>query len=110
MHFSTKRIGSVIGDITQIMRSTHVRALNALIESARAGEAGRGFAVVAGEVKTLAEQISGSMEGVLTEVNAFHEETQRVLDEIANSAQLRAPRNIGGRSGGTDSWQSRISV
>lgn len=82
---TSKRIGSVIGGITQIMRSTHVLALNALIESARAGEAGRGFAVVAGEVKTLAERISGSMEGILTEVNAFHEETQRVLDEIANS-------------------------
>jgi len=86
VHDSSERIGKVINDIGRIMKGTHVLALNAMIEAARAGEAGRGFAIVAGEVKSLADRISSSLEGIQTEVETFHSEMQRVIDEIANSA------------------------
>lgn len=44
--------------IKQVTASTRILALNALVESNRAGEAGRGFAVVANEVKSISSRIS----------------------------------------------------
>jgi len=82
---TSQRIESVIEEISRIMNSTNVLALNALIESARAGEAGRGFAIVAGEVKSLAGRISTAMEAIQAEVQSFHAETQRVLEQISKS-------------------------
>lgn len=70
----TGEVGSIVETIASIAARTDMLALNASIESVRAGEHGRGFAVVAEEVRKLAEQAaqatqeaSGLIESVQTE-------------------------------------------
>jgi len=58
------RIGTILEVIRDIADRSDLLALNAALEGARAGEAGRGFALVAGEMRKLAEQVTGSVADV----------------------------------------------
>ncbi|EIE03362.1 methyl-accepting chemotaxis protein signaling domain protein [Leptospira licerasiae serovar Varillal str. VAR 010] len=58
---SSDKIGKIVDIINEIAEKVELLAINASIESARAGEAGRGFAVVASEITKLAEQTSQSI-------------------------------------------------
>ncbi|PJZ50784.1 methyl-accepting chemotaxis protein [Leptospira saintgironsiae] len=58
---SSDKIGKIVDIINEIAEKVELLALNASIESARAGEAGRGFAVVASEITKLADQTSQSI-------------------------------------------------
>jgi hypothetical protein len=69
-----------VAGIKRINAHAHLLALNAQIESARAGEAGAGFGVVAKEVKTISREIEG-----LT--NELTEQLQPRLIELDNHGQ-----------------------
>jgi hypothetical protein len=77
-----------VDDIQAITRSANMLALNALIESARAGDAGKGFSVVAGEVKAIAGQVTA----ISDELRAVFDSEVAVLQQTAG--QVRGSRLI----------------
>ena len=81
-------IGTIIGVIDDIANQTSLLALNASIESARAGEHGRGFAVVAAEVRRLAERTSRATGEVDQMVRDIQAGTAEVVEAIRSSMQM----------------------
>jgi methyl-accepting chemotaxis protein len=78
-------IGTIIGLIDDIASQTSLLALNASIESARAGEHGRGFAVVAAEVRRLAERTSRATQEISQSVRAIQAGTAEVVEAMRAS-------------------------
>ncbi|HWO20100.1 MAG TPA: HAMP domain-containing methyl-accepting chemotaxis protein [Kofleriaceae bacterium] len=58
------RIAEILDVIRDIADRSDLLALNASLEGTRAGEAGRGFALVAGEMRKLAERVTGSVSDI----------------------------------------------
>jgi methyl-accepting chemotaxis protein/cytochrome b561 len=91
---AVEQIGSTTDTISAIARQTHLLAINARIEAARAGDIGRGFSVVADEVKVLAHQTREATHGIETHiaqvkaaVSASAESLQRLGKVIAGVDQ-----------------------
>jgi methyl-accepting chemotaxis protein len=80
---AARRIGAVIGLISDIAAQTNLLALNATIEAARAGDAGRGFAVVASEVKALASQTASATEEIASQIAGIQGSTSQAVQSIA---------------------------
>ncbi len=59
-------IENIMSTVKDLADQSHLLAVNASIESARAGEYGKGFSVVAQEIKALADQSKGSTEQIKT--------------------------------------------
>jgi len=76
----SERIQEIVDIIQGISKQTDLLALNASIESARAGEAGRGFAVVAEEVRGLAEKTNASAH----DISAILSDIQRQMEEVTS--------------------------
>ncbi len=86
----TREIGFIVQTIGQISSRTDLLALNASIESVRAGEHGRGFAVVAEEVRSLAEQSAEASRDVAMRIENIQNETQQsitVIDDEQSQVQ-----------------------
>lgn len=73
--------------IFSISSQTNMLALNASIESARAGEAGRGFAVVADQIRQLAEQTKHSTEQITQITAQLTEEADIAVALVEKSVQ-----------------------
>lgn len=85
---SAKKINDIINVINAIADQTSLLALNASIESARAGEAGNGFAVVAGEIKKLAEQSADSASDIQKIIEELQEKSNATVDTMTKVKEL----------------------
>lgn len=81
---ASQRVTQVVDLIGTIARQTHLLALNATLEAARAGQAGSGFAVVASEVKKLAEQTAVATQDVATTVRSMQDGAAQVARAIGD--------------------------
>ncbi|MBW5448240.1 HAMP domain-containing protein [Cohnella sp. CFH 77786] len=74
-----RQIEKVTKLISNISGKTHILALNASIEAARAGAAGKGFAVVANEVKGLADQTKDLLKMIASAIQSIQGRVQNTL-------------------------------
>ena len=84
--------------IAAITAQTHILALNASIEAARAGPAGRGFAVVAAAMKSVSmevEQVAAEMQKELTGAfNELRDVGARMVSETRGERLVDLARNV----------------
>ncbi|HET8540690.1 MAG TPA: methyl-accepting chemotaxis protein [Anaeromyxobacter sp.] len=73
------QIGDIIATVKDLAARSNVLALNAAIQAARSGEASAGFSVIAREMRSLAEQSSGTAG-----------EVPKLLGEIVETTQAAA--------------------
>lgn len=86
----TGRMGELLEGIREIADRSDLLALNASLEATRAGESGRAFSLVAGEMRRLAERVTGSVEGVkslVADVRAFGSSTVMGIEEVRKLAE-----------------------
>jgi methyl-accepting chemotaxis protein len=76
---SANKVNEILTIIKSISSETNLLALNASIESARAGEHGRGFAVVANEIRKLAEATTKSIESINQIVSDMESKTSEAV-------------------------------
>lgn len=82
-----RQISAIVGTISDIAARTNLLALNASIESIRAGEHGRGFALVADEVRNLAEQATDATREISSLLDGMQLETQESIRAIVRERE-----------------------
>ena len=93
LKMKSNEIQSITRLITGIASKTNLLALNASIESARAGEAGSGFAVVSEEIRKLAEQSKTSAEGISQIIKDLIGKAEISANIVTTQLQLNNEQN-----------------
>lgn len=89
----TKEVSEITEMIFAISKQTNMLALNASIESARAGEAGKSFAVVAEQIRELAEQTRVSTENIASIIGELENNANNVVQLVDDSVQAADKQN-----------------
>lgn len=82
-----RQINAIVNTISDIAARTNLLALNASIESMRAGEHGRGFALVADEVRNLAEQATVATREISSLMDSMQMATQESIRGIVRERE-----------------------
>jgi methyl-accepting chemotaxis protein len=85
-----KQIKSIVAGIVDISEQTDLLALNASIESSRAGEVGKGFAVVASQIRGLADENAKLTDNIYKLIEVLEKNTirvRKVVDEVISSVE-----------------------
>ncbi len=85
---SSEEITKFVAVINGIAKQTHLLALNASIEAARAGQAGAGFAVVANEVSDLAREASRASDDVSARIGTIRADTASAIAAIGETGKV----------------------
>ncbi|MCU0534691.1 MAG: methyl-accepting chemotaxis protein, partial [Hydrococcus sp. Prado102] len=84
---STQKISKVVNLIGRFAAQTHMLALKASIEAARAGDEGQGFAVIADEVRSLAAQSAEATAEISNLVTSIQSETNEVAAAMQSGTE-----------------------
>lgn len=72
----------LVGSIRSISEQTHLLAINAAIEAARAGDSGRGFAVVAQEVRKLSEDVQRTVAEITGITHGIQHDSRAMVEQL----------------------------
>lgn len=85
---SIREINAITEAVDNIASQTHLLALNASIEAARAGDAGAGFAVVAEEVSKLADNSSESAQQIKNLINNVVNKIDNLTENMKTQTEV----------------------
>jgi len=90
----TKAVQNIISTISGISTQTHLLALNASVEAARAGDAGKGFEVVAEEIRRLSEQTKAATENISEILEELSKDVEQVTNSINHTVEVVGEQNV----------------
>lgn len=94
----TRELNATIQSIADLAARTDLLALNASIESLRAGEYGKGFAIVADEVRKMAEQTSEATRELSSILDAIQLAIAEASRSVANGHQQLETQTVHSRT------------
>lgn len=89
----TKTVQKILSTIVDISTNTHLLALNASIEAAKAGEVGKGFEVVADEIRHLSQQTKVATEDITTILTELNKDVVVVTESVEHSVKIVGEQN-----------------
>ena len=87
LNHKNEGIFRLVGSIRSISEQTHLLAINAAIEAARAGDSGRGFAVVAMEVRKLSEEVQRTVSEITGITQGIQLDSKAVVTHLQNGVR-----------------------